>query len=153
MPHIHEKYDFTVSCFIVHEAKVLLVNHPRYSKWLAPGGHVELDENPNEALVREIEEETGLDVEILSKQPEGDYPGTELLMVPEYMGVHEANPPHRHIDLVYFARAINNAHRQSDEHDEVRWFSSDELDDPSCNIPDIVKFYARAAIKRVGEVS
>lgn len=60
MPHIHERYDFVVNAFIVFNNKVLLVHHPKYDKWLPMGGHVELDEDPEEALFREIEEETGL---------------------------------------------------------------------------------------------
>jgi ADP-ribose pyrophosphatase YjhB (NUDIX family) len=52
MPHIHELYDFVVTVFIVHKDKVLLVHHPRYGKWIPMGGHIELDEDPEEALFR-----------------------------------------------------------------------------------------------------
>ena len=69
MPHLHELYDFVVSAFIVHDDKVLLVHHPKYDKWIPMGGHVELDEDPETALFREIEEETGLEVSILSSKP------------------------------------------------------------------------------------
>lgn len=44
MPHIHELYDFTITVFIVHDGRVLLVNHPKYDKWIPMGGHIELDE-------------------------------------------------------------------------------------------------------------
>lgn len=46
MPHINELYDFTVGIIIVHNQRVLFVNHPRYKKWLHPGGHIELNETP-----------------------------------------------------------------------------------------------------------
>lgn len=44
----------------LHPHEVLLVRHPRYGLWLPPGGCVESDETPWEAVVREVREETGL---------------------------------------------------------------------------------------------
>lgn len=148
MSHIHKEYDFTVGAFIVYEGKVLLVNHPRYGKWLPPGGHIELDEDPDEALFREIKEETGLEnVEILSSKPEFKDPGRKALYAPSYLDVHDANPPHRHIALVYFGRTNSNEHTKSDEHTEARWFSVKELEEPKYAIPSDVKFYSKEAIK------
>ncbi|HKR52249.1 MAG TPA: NUDIX domain-containing protein [Pseudonocardiaceae bacterium] len=37
-----------------------LIRHPRLGKWMLPGGHVEPDENPAEAALREVAEEAGL---------------------------------------------------------------------------------------------
>ena len=148
MPHIHEKYDFTITVFIVHEGKVLLVNHPRYNKWIPMGGHIELDENPEEALFREIQEETGLDVEILSERPRVESPGTKFLLTPSYVDVHEANLPHKHISFTYFAKAKNKNHILSAEHDAIKWFSAEELEDPQYNLTPSAKFYAKEAIKK-----
>ena len=60
MPHVHEKIDFTASVFIVNGDAVLLGKHEKFHRWLQPGGHIELDEDPNEAALREVKEETGL---------------------------------------------------------------------------------------------
>ena len=49
MAHIHEKIDFTTSVFIVRNGKVLLHKHKKLGIWLQPGGHIELDEDPNQA--------------------------------------------------------------------------------------------------------
>lgn len=147
MPHIHEQYDFTIGVFIVHKDKVLLVYHPRYNKWLAPGGHIELDEDPEEALYREIKEETGLDVEIVGSKLKFQHPGTKIILAPRYIDVHEANPPHKHISLVYYGKAKTNKHIKSDEHSDMRWFSKAELSDPRFNIPPPVKFGALDALK------
>ena len=148
MPHIHEKIDFTVSVFIVAAGKVLLVNHPRYNLWLPIGGHVELDEDPDEALFREIKEESGLkDVEILSHKPILNDSDRKALYTPNYMDIHYANPPHKHIALVYFGRASNNRHVKSDEHTEAKWFSIAELDDSKYNFAADIKFYSKEAIR------
>lgn len=51
---------------VVHEGRVLLIRRgkqPLYGRWVVPGGTVELGETLAEALVREMREETGLEVE------------------------------------------------------------------------------------------
>jgi 8-oxo-dGTP pyrophosphatase MutT (NUDIX family) len=148
MPHIHEKFDFTITVFIVHDGNVLLVNHPRYGKWIPMGGHIELDEDPEQALYREIKEETGLEVTILSDRPPVTSPGTKFLLTPDYMDVHEANLPHRHISLTYFARAHGNAFVRSAEHDAMKWFSPEELMDAQYALSPAVQFYATEAIAK-----
>ena len=60
MPHIHEKIDFTVSLFIVEGERVLLVHHKKLNCWLPIGGHIELEEDPEQAAYREAKEECGL---------------------------------------------------------------------------------------------
>ncbi len=48
---------------VLHEGRVLLIrrgNEPLRGRWLIPGGTVELGETLEEAVVREVEEETGL---------------------------------------------------------------------------------------------
>jgi 8-oxo-dGTP pyrophosphatase MutT (NUDIX family) len=42
-----------------------LMLHPRFGEWLTPGGHVEADESPAEAAVRETAEELGCEVRLL----------------------------------------------------------------------------------------
>jgi len=56
-----------VSALIVRDGKVLLVRRgkePFLGYWSLPGGGVEAGETPEEAVMREVREETGLDVEI-----------------------------------------------------------------------------------------
>jgi 8-oxo-dGTP pyrophosphatase MutT (NUDIX family) len=147
MPHIHEKYDFVISVYIVHGNKVLLVHHPRYDKWIPMGGHIELDEDPEQALFREIKEETELEVEILSSKPSIQQNDTKFILTPRFVDVHEANPPHKHIALVYFARAKSSNYVLSDEHIEIRWLSLSDLNKPEYELSDSVKFYSKEALK------
>jgi 8-oxo-dGTP pyrophosphatase MutT (NUDIX family) len=147
MPHIHELYDFTIAAVIVHDGKVLLVKHPRYGKWLVPGGHIELNEDPEEALYREIEEETGLKATLLVPKPDIQTAGAKVLPMPNYMDVHEANAPHKHIGMVYYMRAENGEAKLSDEHEEIRWVSKEELDDPELNLQPEIKHLIIEAIE------
>lgn len=54
----------TVGAFIFNpQGELLLVqSHKWHDKWVVPGGHVELGETLEQALVREVLEETGLKV-------------------------------------------------------------------------------------------
>jgi len=147
MPHIHELYDLTITAFIVHDGKVLLVNHPRYEMWLPVGGHVELDEDPEQALYREIEEESGLEVKILSDEPPVKANDRKFIPTPAYVDVHDANPPHKHINLVYFARALSNKHVLTAEHTDMRWLTPADLEKPEYKLSKSLKFYCREALK------
>lgn len=153
MPHIHELIDFTVTPVVVHpdRAKVLLVNHPKYGKWMSIGGHIELDENPDQALAREIEEEAGLEVEYLS--PEADQKGEdwEVLRRPNSVDIHDANPPHRHIGLVYFCIAKSENFKKSDEHQDMRWFDLEEIETGSYDITELSRYYAKLAIEEASK--
>lgn len=145
MPHIHELYDFTVSVFIVHNGRVLFVNHPRYGKWLPPGGHIELDEDPEQALYREIQEETGLTVCILSSKPHLESVGTKFMPTPNYLDVHEANAPHKHVGLTYFAVSDDDKAVLSNEHSEIAWLDATAWSEERYNLSPAIRFYAEQA--------
>lgn len=58
----------TVLCYIKNNNKYLMLyrnkkqNDPNAGKWMGVGGHIEDGETPDEAMRREIKEETNLDV-------------------------------------------------------------------------------------------
>ena len=148
MPHINDLYDFTIAAYIVNnDSQVLIVNNPRYNKWLPVGGHIELDEDPEQALYREIKDESGLEVTILASKPEFESVGTKFILTPNYVDVHEANLPHRHIAFTYFAKAKSGDFIKSDEHDDMKWLSKAELTDEKYNLSTSIIFYAQEAIK------
>ena len=54
---------------VVDDGRVLLIKRgkpPLYGRWVVPGGTVELGESLEQALVREVREETGLEVRPLA---------------------------------------------------------------------------------------
>src|SRR5690242_4805870 len=104
MAHIHEKIDFTVAIFVVHEGKVLLIHHRKLDKWLPLGGHIELDEDPEQAALREAKEESGLDVELLGERPPTTGAGTRALIAPRFLDIHRITESHEHIGMIYWAR-------------------------------------------------
>ncbi len=150
MPHIHEKIDFTVEVFIVYQNTVLLRKHDKYKIWLSVGGHIELDEDPNQAAVREVKEETGFDIELIGKAPSFDNEGEgyKELIPPKFLNRHKISNIHEHVTLIYFALAKNKNITQGKQEisDECRWFTKEELDNPEYNIRDSIKFYAKDAL-------
>lgn len=101
--------DFTVAVFVIHDQHVLLHRHAKLGLWLPPGGHIEPDELPDEAALREVEEESGLVVELVG--PRGvdiDDPDAPLQLVrPEGIQLENISPGHQHIDLIYFAVPVD----------------------------------------------
>ena len=148
MPHIHELYDFVVSVFIVHRGKVLLVKHKSYGRWLPIGGHIELNEDPEEALYREIREECDLPIKILAKKPPIAHSGVKPLLTPSYVDVHGIRGPHQHIAFVYFAKAGHPRVRLHErEHEAFRWFAPSELSQKRWGISHSIRFYCRRALE------
>ena len=60
---------FTATAYVVHDGRVALHWHPKVKAWLPPGGHVEENEDPVRAVLRETEEETGLKTEVVPTGP------------------------------------------------------------------------------------
>jgi 8-oxo-dGTP pyrophosphatase MutT (NUDIX family) len=150
VPHIHEHVDFTAEVFVVHDGRVLLRLHDKLGRWLSVGGHVELGEDPNEAAVREVREEVGLDVRLHDDLRPFRVDGVDYreLIPPKFMNRHRISPTHEHVTLVYFATAENGqvVPGGADRSDEWRWFTREELDLPEYDVPVPVRFYARRAL-------
>lgn len=153
MPHIHKKIDFCVETYIVHNNKVLLRKHDKYKLWLSVGGHIELDEDPNEAAIREVKEEVGLEIKLFNdkKYSERELDNNKLLIPPQYLNKHFINEEHQHIGMIYFAIAKTNKLKLSDKEisEECRWFAKEELLENKYDISELVRFYASDALKKV----
>ena len=150
MAHIHDKIDFTVALFVVHNGKVLLVHHRNLNKWLPLGGHIELDEDPEQAALREAKEESGLDVELLGERPPTTSPGTRALIAPRFLDIHHINETHEHIGMIYWARLRNGKlSLATEEHHDIRWCAVDDLDKLSPPMTDAMKWYCRKAIEEI----
>lgn len=155
MPHIHEKIDFTCEVFIVRKDKVLLRKHDKYKIWLSVGGHIELDEDPNQAAVREVQEEVGLAIALWDKRGDARTfsDGTIGLIPPIFLNRNRINDSHEHVTFVYFAMTDTIALQQgaTEVSDELHWFAREELDSPNYDIRENIKYYAHAALDALGK--
>jgi len=125
---------FTASGLVIHHNKVLLIHHKLLGVWLYPGGHVEDNETPDEAVVREVREETGLEVEIISERDETltDGAAEVISLHLPYAVLREPVHGHYHNDLAYICRITGGdpekiAHDPEEAHG-IGFFGLDDLD-------------------------
>ncbi|MGC8512385.1 MAG: NUDIX hydrolase [Acidimicrobiales bacterium] len=103
----------TGSAVVVGPRGVLLHRHKRLSIWLQPGGHIDGNEAPWDAALREAEEETGLHFQGWREPP-------ALL----HVDVHPGGSGHTHLDLRYLLSVDGDDEPAPgpQESQEVRWF-------------------------------
>jgi 8-oxo-dGTP pyrophosphatase MutT (NUDIX family) len=124
---------FTVAVFVVWEGKVLLHLHRKLGMRLPPGGHIDRDELPDDAAVREVLEETGVEVELVGERRE-DVQDPVQLHRPAGVQLENIGPSHQHIDLIYFARPRGSAEILADySEDRVGWYGPEDWDAMAVN--------------------
>lgn len=104
-----------VAALVTDGARVLLVRRaavPRIGFWALPAGYMDADELPEEAVVREIAEETGVIMRV--------------------MGLHAVAPlagwtQRRGILLLYDAAPVSGEPAAADDVSEARWFAREEI--------------------------
>jgi ADP-ribose pyrophosphatase YjhB (NUDIX family) len=99
---------------VLRNGKVLLVRRtiePFRGYWDIPGGFCEVDEHPGETAVREVREETGLEIELT---------GLLGLWMDSYGGSSTLN-------IYYLARPLTRRICAGDDADGAAWFAPDAL--------------------------
>ncbi|AKU07144.1 MULTISPECIES: NUDIX hydrolase [Haloferax] len=149
---------FTSTVYIVNDGAVALHRHERLGIRIPPGGHVDRDELPHEAGLREVREETGLDPELVDDTPSVPAPDGRALPQPRQQMLYDINVHgdgsvgHQHIDHIFYARVdsrdIDPAAGEADP--EVwSWYDESALRESDLD-PDTVQF-ALEAIEVVGD--
>jgi 8-oxo-dGTP pyrophosphatase MutT (NUDIX family) len=119
---------FTATGFVVHQDRVLLHWHPKVKAWLPPGGHIEPNEDPVQAVLREVREEAGVAAEVISQMPDLALSYPNQVAPPFTIMVEDIHDPmkglHQHIDMIYFCRL---AGPPSPLNDGWRWVSRADL--------------------------
>lgn len=104
---------------VVHEGKVALIRRgkdPLRGRWVVPGGTVELGESLEQALVREVLEETGLRV----------HP-TELLTVFDRIQRQDGEVRYHYVIVDYLCEYVSGSLRAGSDATEAVWASPEEL--------------------------
>ncbi|NQT50138.1 NUDIX domain-containing protein [Candidatus Kuenenbacteria bacterium] len=155
MPHIHEKIDFCAETFIVYKNKVLLRKHDKLKIWLSVGGHIELDEDPNQGAVREVLEEVGLEVELYceKERPTIAKDNYQSLICPQHLVRHNMTETHEHIVFVYYAKANSDELTlcKTEVTDGCKWFTKEEITKNDFGIAEDVRLYALEALDKLAE--
>ncbi len=102
---------------IIRNNKILLVKRavsPRVGWWCIPAGFMEWDEHPSETAIREIREETGLEIKLKS-------------LFEVYSG--NDDPRMNAVLILYLADSIGGEMKPSDDAQDVGFYSFDNLPD------------------------
>ena len=124
--HVCSKCDYifyqnpapAVGVIVIEDGGVLLVQRkfdPRKGGWTLPAGFVEYDEHVEDCAIRELKEETNLDVELTG-----------------LFGAYSAmdDPRVRVVLLLYTGRRVGGDLRAGDDASDARFFAIDELPEP-----------------------
>ncbi len=119
---------FTATTIIVYKKKVLLHLHKKLKILLPVGGHIDRDELPQEAALREIKEETGLSVKLYCPDKKINFGNVRQLLRPMHIILEDINKFHQHIDFIYYANANTfKLNPEDDEPNDLKWFTLSEI--------------------------
>jgi ADP-ribose pyrophosphatase YjhB (NUDIX family) len=136
----------TCTAFIFHEDKLLFVFHKKKKCFMHVGGHMEEGETFSECLLREIKEETNLDVEILDMGVSSVELGGELKREPVPFFIHNTKKDGKEkisLDYIAVARDISNFKLQESELSDYKWVSEEELPKVE-SVPLVIKLASEA---------
>jgi 8-oxo-dGTP pyrophosphatase MutT (NUDIX family) len=128
----------TVTGFLVHEGTVLLHWHRRNRLWLPMGGHIEPNEDPVQAVLREVQEESGVSAELIPTVPPLPFdnipqlPPPATILIAPVLSCGAArragwNGPVQHIDLVYYCRPAEGLAGLRTDDPTMRWLDEAAL--------------------------
>ena len=110
-----------VGAVVICKGKILLEKRkgePGRGKWSIPGGLVELGERIEETVIREVKEETGLDVE-----------SPELIDVVDNISVDDDGRVRYHFVIVdYFVKLKGGTLKAADDAEELRWVAFNQVE-------------------------
>lgn len=129
------EFRYAVEALIKYKNKFLVCKRQINLKvapgiWNVPAGKVKENEGIEEALIREVKEETNLDIKNV-----------------EYVDYHFINKQHKRIVFTYFTELtdISDFKLDKEEFSEFKWISAEEVDEL-----DSLSEYLKANIKKLG---
>ena len=134
-PQKGEKH-YTSTVFLVSEEepkRVLLMHHKKLDKWMPPGGHQEKFENHIESAIREVLEETGIDISPFISGIKKIDDRASSLPLPDHIyeeriDEREGHPEHYHLDFIQVIRIPVSEVKNSDsESHSLQWFGLEEM--------------------------
>ncbi|UTY38944.1 NUDIX hydrolase [Allocoprobacillus halotolerans] len=110
------RFHITVKAIVIYRQKILILKRVRPSSdglgyWELPGGGLEYGETPHEALIRELKEETNLDIKIIKPI----YTFTAI------------RPDYQTVGIGFLTIPTNDHVKLSEEHTDYQFVSSDNL--------------------------
>lgn len=126
---------FVATVYVVQDDAVALHQHDKLGMWLPAGGHIDRDELPHEAASREVREELGFDVDLITTEEDLASETARSMPEPQHFLLEDINVTaegvgHQHIDFVFYG---DSPHRDIDPGpdeqpaEDWEWFTREEL--------------------------
>ncbi|MFB7410975.1 NUDIX hydrolase [Streptomyces sp. NPDC056202] len=103
------------------EGRLLLIHKTDNDLWALPGGGHDIGERIGDTAVREVREETGIEVEVDNI--------VGLYTDPDHVLAYDDGEVRQQFSICFRARPVGGSLRTSSESKEVRWVSPADLDD------------------------
>lgn len=157
MAHLNYHVDLCTDAYIVNNGAVLLRLHEKYNLWMASGGHVDPGEDVNQAVLREVWEEVGLEVELVgpSTWTKQDFDFNKDLVPPLFINRHPINEHHDHSSFIFAAKSQSreiDPQEEESKNTQCVWVTKNELDQmhkDDTRLREDVYRYASAALERI----
>lgn len=142
--------DFVATVFIVYKNKLLFHFHKKLKSWLPVGGHIEKNELPTKAAIRETYEESGLKIELYQSSKFLNLTDIQELIIPNHIIVEKIEKDHEHVDLIYYAKVNSpNLNKNKVNENKLIWVNKKELE--KINTYENVKVIGRKVLEILGE--
>lgn len=129
-----------VGAILINDDQILLVrraNPPLQGQWSIPGGLVETGETISQAIIREVQEETGLTVE----------PVKLVEVFERILRDQRSRVQYHYVLMDYLCRVIEGEARPGSDVTELLWASVDSLEELSV-APETSKVIRKAISRR-----
>ena len=119
-PRANSVVPSVVACVVNDYGEVLMIHRSDNGLWALPGGGHDLGESIADTVVREVREETGIDVEVTGL--------TGIYTNPRHVIAYDDGEVRQQFSICFTARPVGGQLRTSSESRQVRWVPPDKID-------------------------
>lgn len=101
------------------EGRILMIHKTDNDKWALPGGGHDIGESIETSVIREVKEETGYDVEVVTL--------TGIYTNPRHVMAYDDGEVRQQFSIAFKARLMSGDARTSSESDRVEWLTREEI--------------------------